>query len=99
MLQDEGGDCVSDIIRFPIGQFTPILNPSDEKRNRIIHEIPEISSQLRSILIGLKSEHYQVPYRPGGWTIQQIVHHMTDNDMNAYIRFKRALTEEEPQAS
>ncbi|NIK76474.1 hypothetical protein FHS15_001599 [Paenibacillus castaneae] len=47
----------------------------------------------------LSSGQLLTPYRPGGWTVQQVVHHMADNDMNAFIRFKRALTEDVPTAS
>lgn len=88
-----------DKIRYPIGPFEPIINPSIEDRLYFIDQIPEIAISLRKILKGLKPEQLQVPYRLDGWTIQQIVHHLADNDMNAYLRFKRALTEDEPMSS
>lgn len=87
-----------DSIRFPIGQFKPVLNPSIAKRSQIIKQIPEITKDLRDMLRGLDHEQLQTPYRSSGWTPQQIVHHMADNDMNAYFRFKRALTEDQPNA-
>jgi DinB superfamily len=88
-----------DHIRFPIGQFESIMNLSCEERIKFINQIPEFASTLREILQNLKSEQINIPYRQDGWTIKQIVHHLADNDMNAYIRFKRALTEEEPMGS
>lgn len=90
---------MSDLIRYPIGQFKRILHLTNEERRNFMKDIPTLVTELRGILTNLNAEFYQIPYRTGGWTIQQIVHHMADNDMNAYIRFKRALTEDEPQAS
>lgn len=88
-----------DSIRYPIGSFEAITDPTPEQRRSCIERILEIAVQLRKLLIDLRPEQLNVPYRPEGWTIRQIVHHMADNDMNAYIRFKRALTEPEPMAS
>lgn len=85
-------------LRFPIGHFQPILNPSFEERKNLINQIPDISITIRSLLKNLKPDQLQIPSRPDGWTIQQIVHHLADNDMNAYLRFKRALTEDEPMS-
>ncbi|MBD8498767.1 YfiT family bacillithiol transferase [Paenibacillus arenosi] len=79
--------------------FKPILNPTMVERNYFISQIPEISIELRKVIHHLTPEQFQHSYRPGGWTIQQIVHHVADNNVNAYLRFKRALTEEEPTAS
>ncbi|MGF6355471.1 putative damage-inducible protein DinB [Paenibacillus sp. 4624] len=86
-------------IRFPIGRFEPHFEFTDEDRKHILDQIPEIAKTLRESVQDLKDEELRTPYRRGGWTITQIVHHLADNDMNAYIRFKRALTEEEPLAS
>ncbi|TVX92079.1 YfiT family bacillithiol transferase [Paenibacillus agilis] len=79
--------------------FEPILNPTSVERNDFISQIPEIIIELRSIVKDLAPEQLQCSYRPGGWTIQQIVHHLADNNVNAYLRFKRALTEVEPIVS
>ncbi|MCR8843859.1 putative metal-dependent hydrolase [Paenibacillus sp. SC116] len=79
--------------------FEPIMNPTLVERNYFISQVPEIIIELRNIVKDLTSEQLQCSYRPGGWTIQQIVHHVADNNVNAYLRFKRALTEEEPIAS
>lgn len=83
-------------IRFPIGYFEPVLHPTSEERFCFINQIPEITITLRSLVINLDADQLQIPYRSDGWTITQIVHHLADNDMNAYIRFKRALTEDTP---
>ncbi|UNK16953.1 putative metal-dependent hydrolase [Paenibacillus sp. N3/727] len=83
-------------IRFPLGHFEPILNPTSEERKNFINQIPDITITLRNLLKNLEFDQVRIPYRPDGWTIQQIVHHLADNDMNAYLRFKRALTEDEP---
>ncbi|QJD88058.1 putative metal-dependent hydrolase [Cohnella herbarum] len=85
-----------DQTRFPIGKFEPIPLPSSEERQSFINQIPDITITLRHTLTNLTLDQLQTPYRHEGWTIQQVVHHLADNDMNAYLRFKRALTEDEP---
>lgn len=82
--------------RYPIGQLIPILNLSIEERNNLIEQVPEISNVLQGISKKLNETQLHTPYRHNGWSPQQIVHHMADNDMNAYLRLKRALTEDEP---
>ncbi|GGA15540.1 putative metal-dependent hydrolase [Paenibacillus marchantiophytorum] len=86
-------------IRYPIGQFVAKSALSVEERNKCLQGISDIAKSLRDVLKDLDHEQLQVPYRPGGWTSQQVVHHMADNDINAYLRLKRALTEDEPVAS
>lgn len=78
--------------------FEPVMEPTAEQRERFISQVPEIVIELKKALGGFSTHQLKLHYRPGKWSIQQIVHHMADNDMNAYIRFKRALTEEEPLA-
>ncbi|MBP3951864.1 YfiT family bacillithiol transferase [Bacillus suaedae] len=86
-------------IRFPIGQFEPLQNPTPEQRNKWIQEISEMPKLLRLTVENLSIKQLHTQYRSGGWTVQQVVHHMADNNMNAYIRFKKALTEENPIAT
>lgn len=88
-----------DSVRFPIGSFEAIPDPTPELRRSFIERIPKLAKQLRELAGDLLPNQLNVPYRPEGWTVRQIVHHMADNDMNAYIRLKRALTEPEPMAS
>lgn len=86
-------------LRFPIGHFEPVILPTAEERANFMNQIPELNATLRNTLHNLQPDQLQTPYRLQGWTIEQIVHHLADNDMNAYLRFKRALTEHEPVAS
>jgi Mycothiol maleylpyruvate isomerase N-terminal domain. len=88
-----------DSLRYPIGSFEAITDPTQEQRSSCIERIPELAVLLKELLAELLPEQLNTPYRPEGWTIRQIVHHMADNDMNAYIRLRRALTEAEPVAS
>lgn len=87
-----------DILRYPIGQFRAVHTPTEEQRKQSIESIAEMPSKLRQAIEGLELAQLNTSYRPGGWTVQQVVHHLADNDMNAYIRFKRALTEDRPIA-
>lgn len=83
-------------LRFPIGKFN-IAGPFPESEYpRLIGEIAETPGALRSAVAGLSRDQLETPYRPGGWTVKQVVHHLPDSHMNAYVRFKLALTEEEP---
>lgn len=88
-----------DAIRYPIGPFEPIASPTSEQRQTFIAQIPALAPDLRACVDGLTPAQLRMPYREGGWTVAQIVHHLADNDMNAVLRFKRALTENEPIAS
>jgi hypothetical protein len=90
---------IMDSYCYPIGSFEPVTDPTEQQRGEWIDEIAEMPTTLRTTIQGLTLEQLLTPYRPGGWTVQQVVHHMADNDMNAYIRFKRALTEPSPAAS
>jgi hypothetical protein len=83
-------------LRYPIGKFRPPENFTDENRRQFIHSIAETPERLVSAIAGLNAGQLDTPYRPGGWTIRQLVHHVPDSHMNAYIRFKLALTEDEP---
>lgn len=83
-------------LRFPIGKFN-IAGPFPESEYpRLIGEIAETPGALRSAVAGLSRDQLETPYRPGGWTVKQVVHHLPDSHMNAYVRFKLALTEDEP---
>lgn len=69
---------------------------TDEKRRRSIAEIAETPARLRAAVEGLSEEQLDTLYRPGGWTLRQIVHHLPDSHLNSYVRFKLAMTEESP---
>ncbi|HEY2169281.1 MAG TPA: DinB family protein, partial [Candidatus Angelobacter sp.] len=82
--------------RYPIGRFTPDPNPTPATRNRHIEQISGMPAHMRQAITGLKKDQLDTPYRDGGWTVQQVVHHLPDSHLNAYIRFKWALTEDAP---
>jgi len=69
---------------------------TDEQRRQLIDQIDQAPAQLRQAVAGLTEEQIDTPYRPGGWTVRQVVHHLPDSHMNAYGRFRLALTEDEP---
>jgi uncharacterized damage-inducible protein DinB len=82
-------------LRYPIGKFT--FKGSDSKQRAAwIDQIAETPARLRSAVSGLNEVQLQTPYRPEGWTLRQVVHHVPDSHMNAYVRFKLAMTEDEP---
>ena len=84
-----------DDLRYPAGRFTPVT-PSDEVRRAAIDDLAALPRQMREAVAGLNDAQLDTPYRDGGWTLRQVVHHVPDSHMNAYIRFKLALTEDEP---
>ena len=85
-----------DLLRYPIGH--PAQNPelTEAERTQSIAIIEACPAQMRQALSGLTQEQLDTPYRPGGWTLRQVAHHVPDSHMNAYVRFKLALTEDEP---
>jgi hypothetical protein len=82
--------------KYPIGRFSFPDSTTAEQRQAWIAEIGEAPAQLRVAVKGLTPAQLDTPYRDGGWTIRQVIHHVPESHMNAYIRFKLALTEEEP---
>jgi uncharacterized damage-inducible protein DinB len=82
--------------KFPIGQF--VLEPrlSEEARRAAIDDIAALPQRMREAVAGLSDPQLDTPYRAGGWTVRQLVHHVADSHANAYIRLKLALTEELP---
>src|SRR5688500_3484590 len=83
-------------LRYPVGRFDWDAVPSEADSPRLIAEIAAAPGALRSAVAGLSRDQLETPYRPGGWTVKQVVHHVPDSHMNAYTRFKLALTEDEP---
>lgn len=83
-------------LRFPIGRWQPVANPTPEQCNEWIDRIEQAPSELRAAVAGISAAELATPYRPDGWTLRQVVHHLPDSHMNAYIRFRMALTEDEP---
>jgi hypothetical protein len=83
-------------LRYPIGQYEPKTSLTPEERAEAIAQIEKAPKLLRDAVSGLSGGQLDTPYRPGGWTVRQVVHHVPDSHMNAYIRLKLALTENEP---
>lgn len=85
-----------DHLRYPIGKFKPPKEYNNELREEFIGEIEETPFFLRQAVENLNDDQLNTPYREGGWTVEQVIHHLPDSHMNAYIRFKLGLTEKEP---
>jgi DinB superfamily len=85
-----------DDLRYPIGKAQLEARLDDGRHREMIGQIEETPARLRAAVAGLSPEQLDTPYRPGGWTVRQVAHHVPDSHLNAYIRFKLALTEEEP---
>ena len=83
-------------LQYPIGQFEVPQDSGAGARANWIAIIEETPARLREAVAGLEDGQLDTPYRPEGWTARQVVHHMADSHMNAYIRFKLALTEDTP---
>ena len=84
-------------LRYPIGKFRrPEAALGDDQRREFIDAIEQTPARLTSAVKNLKPEQLDTPYRPDGWTVRQLVHHIPDSHMNAYVRMKLALTEEVP---
>lgn len=84
-------------VRYPVGKFKYEGNLSYAQRENLIGEISEAPARLRAAVAGLSDAQLDTPYREGGWTVRQVVHHVADSHMNAYVRFRLALTETSPK--
>jgi DinB family protein len=85
-----------DDLKYPIGKFQWPNSAKDEDRARWVAEIADTPDWLREAIEGLSEEQLDTPYRPEGWTVRQIVHHLADSHVNAYVRIRLALTEDTP---
>lgn len=83
-------------LSFPIGKFTYSGPASEEQKSVFIDEIAQTPARLKTAVAGLSNTQLDTPYRPAGWTVRQVVHHVPDSHLNAYVRFKLALTEDNP---
>jgi len=82
--------------RYPVGRFHYDGPPNADQKQSFIDEIAQTPAKLRAAVKGLSDVQFDTPYRDGGWTVKQVVHHVPDSHMNSYVRFKLALTEDEP---
>lgn len=86
----------SDLLRYPIGRFDPKQPLPAGGHAELIRSLATVPSLMRSAVDGLSESQLDTPYRPGGWTVRQLVHHVPDSHMNAYVRMKWGLTENVP---
>jgi hypothetical protein len=85
-----------DELRYPIGKFTPREKYTAEDLQQFIRRIESLPAKIEEAARPLTAAQLSTPYREGGWTLRQVLHHIPESHMNAYIRFKWALTEENP---
>lgn len=81
---------------YPIGRFSLEGEVTAARRQEWIEQIARAPAALRAVVAGLTAEQMETPYRPDGWTVRQVVHHVPDSHLNGYVRFKLTLTEDEP---
>ena len=82
--------------RFPVGKFHYEGPPSEQQKLAFLDDIADTPANVRAAVARLSAAQLDTPYRVGGWTVRQVVHHVPDSHLNAYVRFKLALTEDEP---
>jgi DinB superfamily len=88
---------MNDDPRYPVGPFAaPAGSLSEAARAGLIAEVKAAPQAFRAALAGLTPPQLDTPYRPGGWTLRQVAHHVPDSHLNAYVRFRLALTEDKP---
>lgn len=85
-----------DQLRYPTGKFKAAESYTPDTINGYISTIESFPDALKKAVQNLNDAQLDTPYREGGWTIRQVVHHVADSHLNAYIRFKLALTEDNP---
>src|SRR6476646_11659513 len=85
---------ISEEIRYPVGKFDR-SKVGPDNRAEFIRSIVDLPKKITAAVADLNDEQLDTPYRPGGWTVRQTVHHVADSHINSYCRFKLALTEDE----
>lgn len=89
-----------DDARYPVGPFSPHRRPlTPEERSELIDAIAAHPTNMRAAVDGLDDERLDTPYREGGWTVRQVVHHVVDSHINSYVRFKLGVTEDNPRVT
>jgi hypothetical protein len=83
-------------LRYPIGKFHFDGPSTKDQRHKLMDDIAAAPANLRAAVKSLSEQQLDTPYRPDGWTVRQVAHHLPDSHLNAYVRFKLALTEEDP---
>jgi DinB superfamily len=91
-------DCIPSMnnLQYPVGKFELKAGTTQEQRRALIESIAQTPARLRAAVANLSARQLDERYRPEGWTVRQVVHHLPDSHLNAYTRFKLGLTETEP---
>jgi uncharacterized damage-inducible protein DinB len=85
-----------ELLQYPVGRYARVGQMTDALLQEWMTVLAELPAKLADAVNGLDAEQLATPYRPGGWTVQQVVHHVADSHANAFIRIKQALTEDNP---
>ena len=83
-------------LQYPIGKLKVSLSITKDQITTYIDQIDQLPPKVRQSVAGLNDEQLDTPYRPGGWTVRKVVHHLADSHINSYIRFRWTLTEDQP---
>ena len=83
-------------LKYPVGKFTPPASYTSDDLHHWTNDIKVLPGKMRQAVISLNEKQLDTQYRTGGWTLRQVVHHVADSHMNSLIRFKLALTEDNP---
>ena len=83
-------------LKYPIGRFQPRESYSQQELDECIRRIESLPAKVEALIKDFSAKHWETSYRAGGWTARQVIHHLSDSHMNAYIRFKWTLTEQTP---
>lgn len=83
-------------LKYPIGKYENPSSITESQLSEWIQILENLPAKLKALVTGLTEEQLETPYRPGGWTVRQTIHHIADSHHNSYIRFKWALTEDKP---
>lgn len=86
----------TDDLRYPVGRFALVTPATEAVRRAALEELAALPARMRAAVAGLNDAQLDTPYRPDGWTVRQVVHHVPDSHLNAYVRLKLALTEDTP---
>ena len=87
---------MTDTLRYPIGRFVPVETYTLDERQTFISQLESLPDELQAAVKGLNPQQLATPYREGGWTVAQVVHHLADSHMHRHVRFKWVLTEDNP---
>ena len=85
-----------DALRYPVGHYYAPATITDRHIAEWIETLDGFPARLRTLITPLTEDQLDTPYRPGGWTVRQLVHHVVDSHVNSYVRFKWAMTEDNP---